>query len=102
MLRTAFGVDFAFYKGGTTMRRITRRMMLRRMESLEDYVADLKKSPGELRILYHDLLIKVTGFFRDPRDLRGPQARRDPLRHEEPLRRKTEAHPHLGAGLRDG
>jgi two-component system, chemotaxis family, CheB/CheR fusion protein len=66
LLRSAMGVDFAAYKTTTTLRRITRRMTLRKKESLEEYVSDLQRDPEELKALYHDLLIKVTAFFRDP------------------------------------
>src|SRR5262245_58346028 len=36
------------------------------MDSLAEYADDIKQHPEELDDLYHDLLIKVTGFFRDP------------------------------------
>jgi two-component system, chemotaxis family, CheB/CheR fusion protein len=66
LLRGAMGVDFTFYKQSTIRRRITRRMTLRKMDSLREYAQYLKKHSEELDALYHDLLIKVTGFFRDP------------------------------------
>jgi two-component system CheB/CheR fusion protein len=66
LLRAARGVDFAFYKQSTIRRRITRRMILRKMDSLTEYAEDIKHHPEELDALYYDLLIKVTGFFRDP------------------------------------
>jgi len=66
LLRMTTGVDFSYYRNNTIQRRITRRMTLRRMERLEEYASHLKNHPDELKALYHDLLIKVTGFFRDP------------------------------------
>jgi two-component system, chemotaxis family, CheB/CheR fusion protein len=66
LLRGATGVDFTLYKRSTIRRRITRRMTLHRMDSLAEYAQYIKEHPGELDALYHDLLIKVTGFFRDP------------------------------------
>jgi two-component system CheB/CheR fusion protein len=66
LLRGAMGVDFTFYKQSTIRRRITRRMTLRKMDSLTEYAQYIKDHPGELDALYHDLLVKVTGFFRDP------------------------------------
>lgn len=66
LLRNATGIDFTYYKNNTILRRIYRRMVLRKMERLEEYSAYLKKNPEELKALYHDLLIKVTSFFRDP------------------------------------
>jgi len=60
------GVDFSAYKPGTVSRRIARRMALHRIETTSDY-ADLTASdPAEAKALSQDLLIHVTGFFRDP------------------------------------
>jgi len=64
-LRAAYSVDFAQYKQTTIARRIERRMALRRIESLEDYIALIDNEPGELAALYQDFLIRVTEFFRD-------------------------------------
>ncbi len=66
LLRTATRVDFTFYKQTTLNRRILRRMVLYRLESLEDYVAYLREHPAEMQALYEDILINVTSFFRDP------------------------------------
>ena len=65
-LRAAHGVDFTHYKRTTIRRRIERRMMLRRMESLDEYRESLDRDPGELAALFQDFLIRVTEFFRDP------------------------------------
>ncbi len=64
-LRTAYGVDFGQYKASTVERRIGRRMALHKIDAFEDYLALLGSDLGELRNLYNDLLIGVTGFFRD-------------------------------------
>jgi two-component system CheB/CheR fusion protein len=61
----AHGVDFTHYKRTTIRRRIERRMMLRRIESLDEYRESLDRDPGELSALYQDFLIRVTEFFRD-------------------------------------
>jgi two-component system CheB/CheR fusion protein len=66
LLRQAFGVDFTYYKFNTIGRRITRRMVLRHIKLLEEYVALLGEDPAELEALYQDVLIMVTEFFRDP------------------------------------
>lgn len=66
LLRTATGVDFTLYKHTTLKRRILRRMVLYRLESLEDYVVYLREHPVEVQALYDDVLINVTRFFRDP------------------------------------
>ena len=65
-LRAAHGVDFSHYKQTTIRRRLERRMMLRRIESLGEYRQTLDRDPGELAALYQDFLIRVTEFFRDP------------------------------------
>ena len=66
ILRTALGVDFAQYKPASVRRRIARRMLLQKIGDLETYVRHLRQTPGEAQALYDDLLIQVTGFFRDP------------------------------------
>src|SRR4029077_6132270 len=64
-LRAVHGGDFTHYKRTTIRRRIERRMMLRRIESLDEYRESLDRDPGELSALYQDFLIRVTEFFRD-------------------------------------
>jgi two-component system, chemotaxis family, CheB/CheR fusion protein len=59
------GVDFTYYKQNTIRRRITRRMVLRNMAKLRDYMEYLKESPAEVATLFQDILIPVTEFFRD-------------------------------------
>lgn len=66
ILRAATGVDFTHYKQTTLKRRIQRRMMLYRLDNLEDYLHYLQDKPGEVNALYQDVLITVTNFFRDP------------------------------------
>ena len=59
------GVDFIYYKQSTIRRRITRRMVLRNIASLQDYLEYLKITPAEVDTLFQDILIPVTEFFRD-------------------------------------
>lgn len=59
-------VDFSRYKPNTVRRRIGRRMMMVRLESISEYARYIEERPAELRELYRDLLISVTSFFRDP------------------------------------
>jgi two-component system CheB/CheR fusion protein len=66
LLREAIGVDFTHYKQTTLQRRIERRMVLHKLEKLKDYVRYVRNTPGEIEELYQDILIHVTGFFRDP------------------------------------
>ena len=65
-LRTAFGVDFTHYKETTINRRIARRMVINKIESMNMYVAILRKNSDEQQNLFDDLLIGVTSFFREP------------------------------------
>ncbi len=66
IVNRAMGVDFTHYKPNTLHRRITRRMVLHKMDSVKDYEEHLTKSPEEIEALYQDILINVTSFFRDP------------------------------------
>ncbi len=66
LLRTDTGVDFTLYKHATIQRRILRRMVLYRLDRIEDYVVYLREHPEEVQALYEDILINVTSFFRDP------------------------------------
>ncbi len=65
LLRAAFGLDLSCYKPSTIERRIERRLVLHKIESLEDYVKYVQSSQEELTALYKDILISVTSFFRD-------------------------------------
>ncbi len=65
LLKVRVGVDFNFYKQTTVRRRILRRMVMLQLASVKEYVDYLKKNKTELDILFQDLLIPVTSFFRD-------------------------------------
>jgi len=65
LLRISSGVDFSNYKQTTLKRRILRRMVLHKLENLEDYLKYLQDRPEEVNALYQDVLITVTSFFRD-------------------------------------
>jgi two-component system, chemotaxis family, CheB/CheR fusion protein len=65
MLEREFGIDFTHYKPSTVTRRIERRLQLARVENVSDYVERLRSGRGELDVLYRDLLIGVTRFFRN-------------------------------------
>jgi two-component system, chemotaxis family, CheB/CheR fusion protein len=66
LLRTATGVNFTQYKHATLNRRILRRMVLYKLENIDDYVTYLRGHSAEVQALYEDMLIHVTSFFRDP------------------------------------
>jgi two-component system CheB/CheR fusion protein len=66
MLQEEFGIDFTHYKPSTVTRRIERRLALARSQNIDEYVRKVRQERDELDALYHDLLIGVTRFFRDP------------------------------------
>ena len=65
LLRAHSGVDFSLYKSSTIQRRITRRVVLNRQDSLAHYADFLHGNSKELDALYADALISVTSFFRN-------------------------------------
>ncbi len=87
LLRARTGNDFSLYKKSTVYRRIERRMGIHQIDGITDYVRFLQENPQELELLFKELLIGVTSFFRD-------QAAWEQL--------KTEAIPALLAGLPSG
>jgi two-component system CheB/CheR fusion protein len=66
ILRTETGADFTFYKHATIRRRILRRMALNHVGTPQRYVDLIKENRSELQSLFKDILINVTGFFREP------------------------------------
>jgi two-component system CheB/CheR fusion protein len=66
LLRLRTGHDFSLYKPNTIDRRIERRMALQQVDGLEAYLSYLQRTPAEVESLFHELLINVTRFFRDP------------------------------------
>src|SRR2546428_10347939 len=69
LLRKGKGVDFTDYKHATIKRRILRRMLILKINRMENYLKYLQTSPGELNSLFQDILISVTAFFREPATL---------------------------------
>lgn len=67
VLRIRKATDFTYYKQTTIRRRIIRRIGLSKMENLADYLNYFRENVPEQDLLYQDLLIPVTGFFRDPK-----------------------------------
>jgi two-component system, chemotaxis family, CheB/CheR fusion protein len=65
LLRNYTGNDFSQYKKSTLSRRIERRMAVHHNKKIDDYVTLLKKNPKEGEILFKELMIGVTSFFRD-------------------------------------
>jgi signal transduction histidine kinase/chemotaxis methyl-accepting protein methylase/chemotaxis response regulator CheB len=67
LLRNQYNLDFSKYKPPTVGRRIHRRMEMRHATDIDAYTELLAEDSIELDALYHDLLIGVTEFFRDPK-----------------------------------
>ncbi len=65
LLRAHTGHDFSLYKTNTFYRRIERRMGIHQIGKIADYVRYLQENSQELDLLFKELLIGVTRFFRD-------------------------------------
>jgi two-component system, chemotaxis family, CheB/CheR fusion protein len=65
ILRAQLGHDFSGYRSQTFLRRVQRRMQVRNVASLEGYIEKLKSEADEAQLLFRDLLVRVTSFFRD-------------------------------------
>jgi two-component system CheB/CheR fusion protein len=65
LLRTHTGNDFSLYKKNTIYRRIERRMGVHKIDKINSYVRFLQENPKEVDILFKELMIGVTNFFRD-------------------------------------
>lgn len=65
LLREQSGHDFTLYKKNTLFRRIERRKGIHQIDKIQNYVRFLQENPKEVEILFKELLIGVTSFFRD-------------------------------------
>lgn len=75
LLRSHTRHDFSRYKHNTILRRIERRMAVHQLETLDAYVRLLQQDSAEIGILFRELLIGVTNFFRDPEAFASLQER---------------------------
>jgi two-component system, chemotaxis family, CheB/CheR fusion protein len=66
LIRSTTGHDLSNYKQTTIYRRIERRMAIQQLNHIADYVKYLQRTPSEVNMLFKDMLIGVTNFFRDP------------------------------------
>ena len=66
LLRERSKHDLSPYKPSTLTRRIERRVSVHRLATMADYALFLRQNPQELDLLFKEMLIGVTGFFRDP------------------------------------
>jgi two-component system CheB/CheR fusion protein len=91
LLRAGVGHDFSDYKNSTLIRRVQRRMQILRIDVVTSYISHLAADPHEADLLFRELLIGVTQFFRDPEGfealratvLQTIMAERDP---DDPIR----------------
>jgi len=67
LIRRQTDVDFSHYRPNTVNRRIERRLSVNQMDNLQMYVRFLRENPREVHVLFKEILIGVTGFFRDPK-----------------------------------
>jgi two-component system CheB/CheR fusion protein len=65
LLHKRKNVDFSHYKMNTIKRRMLRRMLVHKIKTLNEYAELLSNENNEVDLLYQDLLINVTDFFRD-------------------------------------
>lgn len=65
LLLNRSGNDFSCYKNSTVYRRIERRLALHKIKSIEHYADFLAENPQEVDLLFKEMLIGVTSFFRD-------------------------------------
>ena len=66
LFRQRHNIDFSLYKTGTITRRIERRMKMAAVGSMDTYMDRVETDEEEAEMLFRDLLVEVTHFFRDP------------------------------------
>jgi two-component system CheB/CheR fusion protein len=66
LLRERSKHDLSLYKTSTLLRRVERRMAVHRLGTLSAYEGFLRQNPLELDLMFREMLIGVTSFFRDP------------------------------------
>jgi chemotaxis methyl-accepting protein methylase/PAS domain-containing protein len=65
LLRQRAGTDFSLYKTNTIVRRVERRIALHQFANIGEYLRYLRNNAQEIDLLFKELLIGVTNFFRD-------------------------------------
>ena len=66
LLKVRTGQDFSQYRKSTVYQRVKRRMVIHQLDQISDYVSFLQSNQQEVDLLFKELLIGVTTFFRDP------------------------------------
>ncbi|MBI3289542.1 MAG: PAS domain-containing protein [Elusimicrobia bacterium] len=75
IVRRATGVDFSLYKSTTVGRRLLRRLVLHKIDTLKSYAELLERDPNEVQAFCEETLIHVTHFFREPETFEALQKR---------------------------
>jgi two-component system CheB/CheR fusion protein len=75
LLRQRTGHDFSNYKESTFMRRVLRRMQVLQHDSAAQFLAHLRRDANQIDVLFQELLIGVTQFFRDPKAFEALEAK---------------------------
>ncbi|WP_253805661.1 CheR family methyltransferase [Hymenobacter taeanensis] len=84
LIRGQTGHDFTYYKRNTLFRRIERRMNSHQIKEFTHYVRYLQENPQEVEMLFKELLIGVTKFFRDKEAFEGLRTHLIPLLIKKP------------------
>ena len=84
IVRSKTGHDFSLYKENTIFRRIDRRMAINQIEDMAHYARYLQHNPHEVDLLFKELLIGVTNFFRDPQAFEALEQTLTPLLKAKP------------------
>ena len=100
VLHSRLGRDFSQYKTGTLMRRIQRRMHVLQIETVPAYIEQLRTLPHEAELLFRELLISVTRFFRDTEAFEALEAKIIPGLLADT--RSDRADPGVGGRVRHG
>ena len=83
LLHRSTGVDFGSYKSSTIRRRLLKRMVLKQVHRVEEYLDILRSDSSELAALYTELLVNVISLFRDQTVFDFIQASVIPSLHDE-------------------
>ncbi len=84
MLKEKESLNIDKYKKETIMRRLNKRMLLTKCANLEEYLAYIRAYPDELHLLYQNILIGVTEFFRDEKSFEALQQHLEQYLREKP------------------
>lgn len=68
LLRERYGTDFSGYRPATLLRRLQRRILATGHANLQSYLNFARKDVNEVQRLHSEFLIKVSEFFRDPKE----------------------------------